>query len=68
MQMGKFAAALAIGSVPTAFAFAAIGAGWADWSQAAADQMAKSSFPVAIVTLRNRTLGPVELFLARQSP
>jgi uncharacterized membrane protein YdjX (TVP38/TMEM64 family) len=30
MPMGKFAAALAIGSVPTAFAFAAIGAGWAD--------------------------------------
>jgi uncharacterized membrane protein YdjX (TVP38/TMEM64 family) len=30
MPMGKFAAALAVGSVPTAFAFAAIGAGWAD--------------------------------------
>ena len=30
MPMGKFTAALAIGSVPTAFAFAAIGAGWAD--------------------------------------
>ena len=30
MPIGKFAAALAIGSVPTAFAFAAIGAGWAD--------------------------------------
>jgi uncharacterized membrane protein YdjX (TVP38/TMEM64 family) len=30
MPMGKFAAALAIGSIPTAFAFAAIGAGWAD--------------------------------------
>ena len=30
MPVGKFAAALAIGSVPTAFAFAAIGAGWAD--------------------------------------
>jgi uncharacterized membrane protein YdjX (TVP38/TMEM64 family) len=30
MPMGKFAAALTIGSVPTAFAFAAIGAGWAD--------------------------------------
>jgi uncharacterized membrane protein YdjX (TVP38/TMEM64 family) len=26
----KFTAALTIGSVPTAFAFAAIGAGWAD--------------------------------------
>ena len=30
MPVGKFTAALAIGSVPTAFAFAAIGAGWAD--------------------------------------
>jgi uncharacterized membrane protein YdjX (TVP38/TMEM64 family) len=30
MPMGKFAAAVTIGSVPTAFAFAAIGAGWAD--------------------------------------
>jgi uncharacterized membrane protein YdjX (TVP38/TMEM64 family) len=30
MPMGKFTMALAVGSVPTAFAFAAIGAGWAD--------------------------------------
>lgn len=30
MPMGKFAMALTVGSVPTAFAFAAIGAGWAD--------------------------------------
>jgi uncharacterized membrane protein YdjX (TVP38/TMEM64 family) len=30
MPVPKFAAALTIGSVPTAFAFAAIGAGWAD--------------------------------------
>ena len=30
MPMGRFAAALAVGSMPTAFAFAAIGAGWAD--------------------------------------
>ena len=30
MPIGKFTAALAVGSVPTAFAFAAIGAGWAD--------------------------------------
>ena len=28
--MGKFTMALTVGSVPTAFAFAAIGAGWAD--------------------------------------
>jgi uncharacterized membrane protein YdjX (TVP38/TMEM64 family) len=30
MPMRQFTAALSIGSVPTAFAFAAIGAGWAD--------------------------------------
>ena len=30
MPLGRFAAALAVGSVPTAIAFAAIGAGWAD--------------------------------------
>lgn len=30
MPMGKLIAALSIGSVPVAFAFAAIGAGWAD--------------------------------------
>jgi uncharacterized membrane protein YdjX (TVP38/TMEM64 family) len=30
MPLRKFAAAMTIGSVPTAFAFAAIGAGWAD--------------------------------------
>jgi uncharacterized membrane protein YdjX (TVP38/TMEM64 family) len=30
MPMGKFLAALAVGSVPTAFVFSAIGAGWAD--------------------------------------
>jgi uncharacterized membrane protein YdjX (TVP38/TMEM64 family) len=30
MPLGKFAAALAVGSMPTAYAFAAIGAGWAD--------------------------------------
>ena len=30
MPMQEVAAALAIGSVPTAFAFAAIGAGWSD--------------------------------------
>jgi uncharacterized membrane protein YdjX (TVP38/TMEM64 family) len=30
MPIGKFTAAVLVGSVPTAFAFAAIGAGWAD--------------------------------------
>jgi uncharacterized membrane protein YdjX (TVP38/TMEM64 family) len=30
MPLRKFTAALTVGSVPTAFAFAAIGAGWAD--------------------------------------
>ena len=30
MPLGRFTAALAVGSVPTTFAFAPIGAGWAD--------------------------------------
>jgi uncharacterized membrane protein YdjX (TVP38/TMEM64 family) len=30
MPLGRFTVALAVGGVPTAFAFAAIGAGWAD--------------------------------------
>lgn len=30
MPLGKFSMALTVGSVPTAFAFAAVGAGWAD--------------------------------------
>jgi uncharacterized membrane protein YdjX (TVP38/TMEM64 family) len=30
MPLGRFTAALAVGSVPTAFVFATIGAGWAD--------------------------------------
>jgi uncharacterized membrane protein YdjX (TVP38/TMEM64 family) len=30
MPLRKFTAALTVGSVPTAFAFSAIGAGWAD--------------------------------------
>jgi uncharacterized membrane protein YdjX (TVP38/TMEM64 family) len=30
MPIGRFGAALAVGSLPTAFVFAAIGAGWAD--------------------------------------
>jgi uncharacterized membrane protein YdjX (TVP38/TMEM64 family) len=30
MPLRKFILALTIGSIPTAFAFAAIGAGWAD--------------------------------------
>jgi uncharacterized membrane protein YdjX (TVP38/TMEM64 family) len=30
MSIGKYAAALTLGSVPTAFVFAAIGAGWSD--------------------------------------
>jgi uncharacterized membrane protein YdjX (TVP38/TMEM64 family) len=30
VPLGRFTAALAVGSVPTAFVFAAIGAGWAD--------------------------------------
>jgi Mn2+/Fe2+ NRAMP family transporter len=30
MPMGKFVTALTVGSIPVAFVFAAIGAGWAD--------------------------------------
>ena len=30
MPIRKFVVALTVGSVPTAFAFAAVGAGWAD--------------------------------------
>jgi uncharacterized membrane protein YdjX (TVP38/TMEM64 family) len=35
MPIGKFAAAMTVGSVPTAFVFAAIGDGWADQPAAA---------------------------------
>jgi uncharacterized membrane protein YdjX (TVP38/TMEM64 family) len=55
MPMGKFIAALTIGSVPIAFAFAAIGAGWADQPILAL----VVSYVVPILLL------PIVLYLAR---
>jgi uncharacterized membrane protein YdjX (TVP38/TMEM64 family) len=55
MPLGKFTAALAVGSVPTAFAFAAIGAGWADRPILAL----AASYVLPIVLL------PVALYLTR---
>lgn len=56
MPMRKFIAALTIGSVPTAFAFAAIGAGWADQPIVALTV----SFVLPILLL------PVALYLMRR--
>ena len=58
MRMGKFTAALTIGSVPTAFVFAAIGAGWADQPILAL----ALSYALPIVLL------PIALFLMRLRP
>jgi uncharacterized membrane protein YdjX (TVP38/TMEM64 family) len=55
MPMRKFTAALTIGSVPTAFAFAAIGAGWADQPIAAL----AVSYALPILLL------PIALYLMR---
>jgi uncharacterized membrane protein YdjX (TVP38/TMEM64 family) len=55
MPIRKFATALTIGSVPTAFAFAAIGAGWADQPVAAL----AVSYVLPIVLL------PLALYLMR---
>jgi uncharacterized membrane protein YdjX (TVP38/TMEM64 family) len=55
MPMRKFTAALTIGSVPTAFVFAAIGAGWADQPILAL----AASFVLPILLL------PVALYLMR---
>lgn len=55
MPLGKFIAALALGSIPTAFVFAAIGAGWADQPVLAL----LVSYVVPIVLL------PVVLYLMR---
>jgi uncharacterized membrane protein YdjX (TVP38/TMEM64 family) len=56
MPTRKFTAALALGSVPTAFAFAAIGAGWADKPILAL----VASYVLPILLL------PVALFLMRR--
>ena len=58
MRMGKFTAALTVGSVPTAFVFAAIGAGWADQPILAL----ALSYALPIVLL------PIALFLMRLRP
>ena len=55
MPLGKFTAAVAVGSVPTAFAFAAIGAGWAEQPILAL----ATSYVLPIVLL------PVALYLMR---
>lgn len=57
MKMRKFTAALTLGSVPTAFAFAAIGAGWADrpiLALAASYVLPILLLPVALHLLRRR--------------
>jgi uncharacterized membrane protein YdjX (TVP38/TMEM64 family) len=55
MPLGKFTAALAVGSVPTAFVFAAIGAGWAD----------QPVLAVAVSYLLPILLLPIALYLMR---
>jgi len=55
MPMGKFLAALTIGSVPTAFIFAAIGAGWAD--QPILALVASYALPILLL--------PIALYLMR---
>ena len=56
MPMRKFAVALTVGSVPTAFAFAAIGAGWADQPFVA----------LVVSTVLPILLLPVALYLMRR--
>jgi uncharacterized membrane protein YdjX (TVP38/TMEM64 family) len=58
MRMGRFTAALSIGSVPTAFAFAAIGAGWAD----------QPILALAVSYVLPILLLPVALYLMRSRP
>ena len=58
MPMGKFTAALAVGSVPTAFAFAAIGAGWAD----------QPILALGVSYVLPLLLLPIALFLMRVRP
>ena len=55
MPLGKFIAALTLGSVPTAFVFAAIGAGWAD--QPILALVASYVLPILLL--------PVALYLVR---
>jgi uncharacterized membrane protein YdjX (TVP38/TMEM64 family) len=58
MPVWKFTAALTIGSLPTAFAFAAIGAGWADQplvALMASYVLPLLLLPIALSLLRPRT-------------
>jgi uncharacterized membrane protein YdjX (TVP38/TMEM64 family) len=55
MPMRKFTAALTAGSVPTAFVFAAIGAGWAD--QPIVALVVNSVLPILLL--------PIALYLVR---
>jgi uncharacterized membrane protein YdjX (TVP38/TMEM64 family) len=55
MPLAKFTAALAVGSVPTGFVFAAIGAGWAD--QPALALVASYVLPIVLL--------PIALYLMR---
>ena len=57
MPMGRFVAALTIGSVPTAFVFAAIGSGWAD--QPILALMVSYVLPILLL--------PIALYLMRRS-
>ena len=57
MPIRKFVAALTLGSVPTAFVFAAIGAGWADQpilALAVSYVLPILLLPVALYLLRRR--------------
>lgn len=56
MPLGKYTTALAVGSVPTAFVFAAIGAGWADQPITA----------LAVSYVLSILLLPIALFLMRR--
>ena len=56
MPMRKFITSLTIGSVPTAFAFAAIGAGWAD----------QPILALLVSYILPMLLLPVALFVMRQ--
>jgi len=58
MRVGKFTAAMTIGSVPTGFIFAAIGAGWAD----------QPLLAIVVSYILPILLMPVALYLMRVRP
>jgi uncharacterized membrane protein YdjX (TVP38/TMEM64 family) len=58
MRIGRFTVALSIGSVPTGFAFAAIGAGWAD----------QPILALAVSYVLPILLLPIVLYLMRARP